>query len=166
MPTPQPRWLISACLLGHTCRYDGATANDGARSAVLPLLDAPHVGFCPEEAGGLSTPRPPAQMRAGDGHAVLDGRNQVLTNDGADVTAAFVAGASAALDAAQAFGATHACLKARSPSCGVGRTYDKSGLIDGDGVAAALLRRAGLVVTSDEDLAQTRAAHTPDAEAQ
>ncbi len=145
-------WIVSACLVGERCRYDGERANEGAR-ARLGLLDGDAVvPVCPEVAGGLPTPRTPAHLVGGDGHDVLSGRARVIDDAGRDVTDAYTRGAQVALDAARAHGATHACLKARSPSCGVGRIYREQGLGDGDGVAAAALKRAGLTVLTDEDL--------------
>ena len=103
--------------------------------------------FCPELFGGLGLPRAPAEIRDGDGAAVLDGRARVLDRDGHDVTAAFLAGAEASLSLARSCGATEAFFAANSPSCGVGEVYDGSfsgRKIPGDGVAAALLRRNGI----------------------
>ncbi len=159
-------WLVSACLAGKACRYDGQQAKKTAQNAlqVLPQ-NATLIPFCPEEAGAMMPPRPAAHFVGGDGAAVLEGEASVLTIDGQDVTAAFVSGANLAVAQAQRSGATHACLKARSPSCGSARVYQASPsapsvptLIDGQGVTTATLRRAGLVVLSDEDLVtQTKA---------
>lgn len=147
-------WLVSACLVGERCRYDGDSAKAEAR-AKLSLLEGDEViPVCPEVAGGLPTPRPPAQLVGGDGGAVLDGGARVLTDDGRDVSEAFLRGAEVALETARRHGATHACLKARSPSCGHGLVHSPSGLIRGDGVTAARLARAGLKVLSDEELDQ------------
>lgn len=112
---------------------------------------------CPEEDGGLGTPRPAAEIQGGDGSDVLDGRARVITKAGVDVTDEYVRGAEIALDRARAVGADTAILKARSPSCGKGCIYDGSftrSLRDGDGVTAALLIRGGLRVLSEEDLTQ------------
>ena len=99
------------------------------------------VAVCPEELGGLGTPRPAAALVGGDGHAVLRGEARVLrVEDDVDVTAAFLKGASLAAEAGE--GATEAILKARSPSCGV-RV---------DGVFAALLRQRGIKLRTDETL--------------
>lgn len=145
-------WIVSACLVGERCRYDGDTANEGARARLSVLADEALVPVCPEVAGGLSTPRTPAHLVGGDGADVLDGKARVIDDEGRDVSEAFLRGASIALKAARAHGATHACLKARSPSCGVGRIYREHGLEEGDGVAAAALKRAGLTVLSDESV--------------
>jgi uncharacterized protein YbbK (DUF523 family) len=113
------------------------------------------VLVCPEVAGGLPIPRPESEITGGSGDDVLDGVARVLTVEGEDVTGAYVSGARYAVDQAGKANAAHAVLKARSPSCGVARIHDGSfagTLRDGDGVAAAALRRAGVAVCSDEDL--------------
>jgi uncharacterized protein YbbK (DUF523 family) len=134
--------LISACLLGVPCRYDGSA---------LPAVELPEelrgqalLPVCPEELGGLSTPRLPAELAGGDGRAVLAGSARVLRSDGADVTAEFLRGAEAAVELAKRNGVCTACLKARSPSCGVKSTHIGGRVGPGMGVAAAALERAGL----------------------
>jgi uncharacterized protein YbbK (DUF523 family) len=149
--------LVSACLLGIACRYDG-----GSRP-VTGLCDLATQGVllpvCPEVAGGLTTPRPPAEIEGADagldGHAVLDGQTRVTCAGGADVTAQFVMGAEAALAAVQRLGIRKAILKAHSPSCGADQIPSGSfdgRLVAGDGVTAALLKRAGIRVVSETDL--------------
>jgi len=144
--------LVSACLLGRACRYDGASKpNDAVRAAVDAARAAGQavVPVCPEEAGGLGTPRPAATLVGGDGAAVWAGAAAVQrVADGADLTAAFQAGARACARP----GATAAILKARSPSCGVGCTGRDGGTGPGDGVFAALLRARGVALCTDEDL--------------
>lgn len=141
--------IVSSCLAGVPCRYDGRAKPDpeitaaAARGEVVPL--------CAEVLGELPTPRRPAEIRGGDGHDVLDGRARVVDDSGADVTAEFVAGAEAVADRAAALGATRAVLQERSPSCGCGRIYDGSfdgTLVAGDGVTAAALRRRGIEVSA------------------
>jgi len=117
------------------------------------------VPICPEVAGGLPTPRLPAEIEGAhaglDGHAVLDGRSRVVRSDGADVTQAFIAGAEAALALAQRWGIHQAILKANSPSCGADQIHEghfAGTLVPGDGVAAALLKRAGLKVRNEDQL--------------
>ncbi|MFB8239057.1 DUF523 domain-containing protein [Kitasatospora purpeofusca] len=139
--------LVSACLAGVPCRYDGRSKD--SPQALGPLAAGRAVVVCPEGAGGLPTPRPPAEIVGGDGADVLDGRARVVDATGADCTEEFIAGARAALAAAEAAGARRALLMARSPSCGCGRIYDGTftgELRPGDGVTAALLRRAGIAV--------------------
>lgn len=103
--------------------------------------------------GGLAAPRVPAQIEGGTGADVLRGEAWIRNGNGEDVTHAFVRGAEKAFEIATQVGATHACLKARSPSCGVGEVHSRAGLRPGDGVAAARLKQAGLKVCSDETLA-------------
>ena len=132
--------LISSCLLGIKCRYDGG-------QKPLDCLDElmeKHVliPVCPEVIGGLPTPRVPAE-RIGD---------RVITKDGRDVTAEYERGAQEALRLAQMTGCTHALLKERSPSCGCGVIYDGSftgGLCKGDGVCGELLKKHGVEVLGE-----------------
>ena len=143
------RIVVSACLAGIPCRYDGAARPD--RQAVAAVEAGLAVPVCAEVLGGLPTPRPPAEIVGGDGYDVLAGRARVLAQDGHDVTRAFVAGASAVVEQAREHGAERAVLKAKSPSCGVGQVYDgtfSGTLTGGDGVLAAALRRAGVEVES------------------
>lgn len=139
--------LVSACLQGVPCRFDGRGKASSETAAAIG--DRRPVPFCPEVAAGLSTPRRPAEIVGGDGHDVLDGRARVVDDTGLDVTEAFLEGAGRALEAARRAGCTEALLMARSPSCGRGRVYDGTftgELRDGDGVTAALLERHGIAV--------------------
>jgi uncharacterized protein YbbK (DUF523 family) len=145
--------LISACLLGHAVRYDGK-----GKPLVHPAIDRWReegrlVTICPELAGGMSVPRPPAEIENGmTGADVLAGRARVVEITGGDVTAEFMAGASQALAFAEAHGCTHALLIDGSPSCGSGFIYDGSfqgRKQAGNGVTAALLESAGISVFSD-----------------
>ena len=135
--------LVSACLLGCACRYDG-----GAKPcAAVRTLAAKHtlIPVCPEQLGGLPTPRLPSE-RIGA---------QVVMKDGTDVTAAYRRGAEEALRLARLFGCRRAVLKERSPSCGSGTIYDGSfsgRLTGGDGVTAALLRENGIAVCGESAL--------------
>lgn len=146
--------LVSACLFGDRCRYDGAAKRCAAVVAFADrwLTEAGRVvPVCPEQLGGLTTPRPPADLRGGDGHAVLHGTARVRrVADGGDVTEAFLRGARQAL--ALAPDAALAILKARSPSCGIGETEIDGALRPGDGVFAALLRRGGIPLYRDDEL--------------
>lgn len=149
--------LISACLLGQHVRYDGhhSLASDDildswrARGLIVP--------FCPELAGGLSTPRPPAEIDRGDGRDVLEGRAFIRTAEGTDVTSAFIAGAFKTLELARREGVKAAVLKARSPSCGNKEIYDGTfsrTRIPGQGVTAALFAREGIPVFDEDELQQ------------
>lgn len=145
--------LVSACLAGRACRFDGSDNRDEQVRALVESGRA--VLVCPEEDGGLGTPRPPAEIQGGDGASVLAGDARVVTDRGVDVTGAYLAGAQAALEAARRSGATTAILKARSPSCGKGCVYDGTfsrTRMDGDGVTTALLQANGIKVISDEEL--------------
>lgn len=151
IPFRDPPVLVSACLAGRACRFDGSSNKDDAVGRLV--AEGRAVLVCPEEDGGLETPRPPAEIVGGDGHDVLAGRARVVTRDGADVTGAYLRGARAALDAARRTGAEVAILKARSPSCGKGCIYDGSftgAQTEGDGVTTALLEANGFRVVTDE----------------
>jgi len=129
--------LISACLLGAACRYDGKRKPMDHLDALMERYHL--IPVCPEQLGGLATPRTPAE-RVG---------NRVLTADGADVTNAYVSGAEEVLRLAAQFGCKKALLKERSPSCGHGEIYDGTfsrTLIAGSGVAAQLLTEHGITV--------------------
>jgi uncharacterized protein YbbK (DUF523 family) len=151
------RVLVSACLLGCRVRYSGSGARSGDPVLERWLREGRVVVLCPEVAGGLPVPRPPAEIRGGDGGAVLDGAARVVDRRGGDVTRHFLAGARLALRAARASGARVAVLKERSPSCGAGRIYDGSftgSLREGAGVTAALLERSGVRVFGEGEVAE------------
>lgn len=146
--------LVSACLLGVDCRYDGQSCPQAflrdlaARGSLVP--------FCPEVFGGLPTPRQPAEIEKAqeglDGSSVLEGRTRVLAQDGRDLTAQFIAGAQGALALAQRLHVRRAILKSHSPSCGLGWIHEgrfAGTLVQGDGVTAALLKRAGIQVITE-----------------
>ncbi|AZL71158.1 MULTISPECIES: DUF523 domain-containing protein [Pseudomonas] len=155
-----PKVLVSACLLGQPVRYDGRASGHPdmlqcwqAEGRVVPL--------CPEVAGGLPTPRPAAEIPGGQGGQVLDGQAQVRTASGEDVSAAFMAGAQRALELVRRHGIRVAVLKSGSPSCGNRQTYDGTftGVkVAGEGVTTALLRRDGVQVFSELELAEAERA--------
>ncbi len=137
------RYVVSACLAGVACRYDGKAKplpeiiELVRRGAAIPV--------CPEELGNLGTPRPPCEISCG----------RAVTEDGEDRTAAFLSGADSALRIAEAFGCTAAILKARSPSCGRGEVYDGSftrTLVSGNGFFADLLLQRGFPLLTEEEL--------------
>jgi len=129
--------IVSACLAGVPCRYDCKAKE---RSQIREWVEQGlAVAVCPEQMGGLSTPRPPAEIQG----------EKVITIHGADVTAEYQAGAKAAFQVAQSNQATEAYLKSKSPMCGVGRIYDGSfqgHTTLGNGVFAQMLVDAGLKV--------------------
>lgn len=139
------RILISACLLGTCCRYDGG----GNRQEWVAELGQRHelVPVCPEQLGGLSTPRPPAE-RQGD---------RVVTSTGGDVTAAYEKGAAETLALAKLLNCQAAILKERSPSCGRDTIYDGTfshTQVPGDGVTARRLLEAGIPVYGESQVPQ------------
>lgn len=140
---PKPGSLVSACLLGKACRYNGKHKRD---DAVLAAVGACAKGFCPEEAAGLGTPRPRAHLVGGDGEAVWQDEARVVDENGRDVTETYKRGAVLALAHALGQGRRHAVLKDGSPSCG-GTKVDIDGTKQaGLGVTAALFLRAGISV--------------------
>ncbi|WP_026477020.1 DUF523 domain-containing protein [Alkaliphilus transvaalensis] len=144
--------LVSACLLGVNCKYSGG--HNLKENLIKELENRSIVPICPEQLGGLTTPRPPAEIQGGNGQDVLAGNGSVSRNDGIDVTEAFIKGAEETLKIAQLLGIKEAILKANSPSCGNKRIYDGSfsgKKIAGIGVTAALLESRGIKVYSEED---------------
>lgn len=140
--------VVSKCLTGECCRWDGGTKMNESIKRLVESGEA--VAVCPEQLGGLSTPRLPTELTA-SGEAVLAGRGRAVMSDGTDVTSCFIKGAYAALKAARECGATRAILKANSPSCGCGAIYDGGfcgRLVKGSGVAAALFELYGIEVRS------------------
>lgn len=143
--------IVSACLLGERCRYDGK--DQLSDKVTLALAGKEVVPLCPEAAAGLGIPRPAVQLMRGDGQAVLFGNAAAVVKDsGRNVTEQFTLGAQLAVSAAKRYGATVAILKERSPSCGSTHVWIDGALAEGQGVTAAALRHAGLTVLSDEDL--------------
>ena len=137
------RILISACLLGEPCRYDGASKPLSAETLDRLLREHTLIPVCPEQLGGLPTPRTPSE-RKGD---------RVVMRDGTDVTAEYEKGARIACDLAIQCGAEAALLKARSPSCGSGEIYDGTFTgtrTPGDGVTAAMVKTLGIPVYTEE----------------
>ena len=145
--------LFSACLLGKNCRYDGRARAHAASERIwndLEVRGVRCVAVCPEELGGLGTPRPAAHLISGGGHSVLDGLARVVTVERKkDITAQFISGAEHALEIGSP-NISLAVLKARSPSCGIDETRINGILQKGDGVFAAMLRRKGVPVFSEE----------------
>lgn len=138
--------LISACLLGVSCRYDGKTKPLDEK--ILNKLKEKHhlIPICPEIMGGLPTPRIPAEIAKG---------RRVLRRDGADITSEYEKGALEALRLAEFFGCTTAILKARSPSCGRDVIYDgtfSDTLTEGDGITAELFRKNGIRIIREDEI--------------
>lgn len=148
--------LISACLLGHAVRYDGKGKPLSHPAIERWMSEGKLVTICPEMAGGMPVPRPPAEIENGaSGLDVLEGRARVLEITGGDVTAQFVEGAQKALTFAKDNGCDYALLIDGSPSCGSAAVYDGSfsgRKHAGNGVTAALLTKAGIRVFSDRQI--------------
>lgn len=156
--------LISSCLLGEPVRYDGS--GKALTDPRLKLWQQQHrlVPICPEMAGGLPCPRPPAEIAQARGDQVINHRIPVLLQDHTDVSQAFVRGAQKALALCQRQQLRFALLKARSPSCGIRGGYDGSfsGRVveDGIGVTAALLEQHGIRVFNELELTELEQALT------
>lgn len=144
--------LVSACLLGINCRYDGS---NGRNEAVLGLMDEYSlIPVCPEQLGGLETPREPAERKSEEGQD-----HRVVDRSGRDVTAFFQRGAEETLKLGMLFGCRRAILKERSPSCGHGVIYDgtfSGHKISGSGVTAMLLEENGITVTGESGIRELR----------
>ena len=147
----KPRLLVSACLLGTPCRYDGKSKKNEVVCALAERFEL--IPVCPEELGGLPTPRTPSERRGA----------RVVMRDGHDVTAEYRRGAECALEAARRKGVLAAVLKERSPSCGSGEIYDGTftgALTAGDGVTAELLKANGIVVFGESEQGLTKFLYT------
>lgn len=135
--------VVSACMAGIKCRYDG---NDNSNEKVIELVkQGIAIPVCPEQLGGLSTPRNPAEIQS----------NKVITQNGIDVTDQFLKGADETLKIAKMIKCKKAILKQRSPSCGFGLIYDGSHtgkIIEGTGFTARLLAENGIQILSEDNL--------------
>lgn len=144
--------LVSACLIGIKCRYDGKSNLN--RKCLKLFKKGELIPVCPEQLGGLPTPRSPQQIQKGTGEDVLKGKCKVKNKIGKNVTKKFIKGAKETLKIAKALDAKKAILKARSPSCGCGEIYDgtfSGKLIKGNGVTTALLKRNKIKVYTELD---------------
>jgi uncharacterized protein YbbK (DUF523 family) len=136
--------LVSACLAGIPCRWNGEHKSDARLVDLVRAGKA--IAVCPERLGGLPTPREPSEIRG----------DRVVARDGRDVTEEFQKGAEIVLAMAKRYGCTEAVLKARSPSCGSGLVYDggfSGKLVAGDGLSAGLLKANGIAVFTEEEFA-------------
>lgn len=136
--------MISACLVGIHCRYDGA--HSCCRDLVDFLTSISFIPFCPEQLGGLPTPRSPANIKGGDGYDILSGKAKVLNAAGEDVTDPFRKGAQEAYALARLTGSALVIMKSRSPSCGLKTPHCEKAAGIGIGVTAAFFESHGLKV--------------------
>lgn len=138
--------LVSACLVGLNCKYNGG--NNYNEKICKLVKEGKAIPLCPEQIGGLKTPRVPSEIR------YIDGKKYVFNKDGEDVTKEFICGAKEVFEFAKRMNIDTAILKSKSPSCGLGKIYDgkfQGNLIDGDGILAEMLIENGIkVINSDE----------------
>lgn len=135
--------LVSACLLGVNCKYSGS--NNNVEGIIKQMENVTLIPICPEQLGGLTTPRPPAEINE---------EASIFSKEGNDVTRQFKLGAEETLKIAKMYNCEYAILKERSPSCGSNQVYDGSftGKVkQGEGIAASLLKRNGIKVYSEEN---------------
>ena len=140
--------VVSACLLGLKCRWDGQCYPPEKKLMNLPDL----IAVCPEQLGGLPTPREPAQIIDGNGFDVLNNRARVINASGIDVTAEFIRGATEVLNISRQHNVSRVILKDKSPSCATNHLYQGKNLVSGMGVTCALLKSEGFAVLSSEEL--------------
>ena len=140
--------LVSACLLGENCKYDG---KNNYREAVARLSEHHElIPVCPEVLGGLPTPRVPAEICRD-----CEGNVRVINSAGADVTEEYLCGAKKALRIAQENCCEFAVLKERSPSCGCGEIYDGTfshRVVPGDGITAGILKEYGIKIIGESEI--------------
>jgi len=145
---------VSACLLGINTKYSGSSNVTRSLPELMKSNEHVLIPVCPEQLGGLTTPREPAEIQEGTAADVLEGKAAVLNKAGQDVTEQFVKGARETLRIAELYCCKAAILKSKSPSCGCGKVYDGSfsgKLIDGNGVTAQLLLDNGIQVMDENN---------------
>lgn len=145
--------LVSACLIGKNCRYNG---DNTLNKDIIAYLDGkPYLAICPETMGGLSVPREPVELVGGGGEAFWQGKALAKNKGGTDVSQQFAAGAKAVMDICQNNAIELAILKDGSPTCGNHLIYDgsfSSKKVPGNGVMAAILKSNGIKVISENDI--------------
>ena len=144
---------VSACLCGVNCKYSGG--NNENKKVIELFQSEKGVLVCPEQLGGLATPRIPSEIVGGSGEDVLDGKAKVMSKEGKDVTKEFIKGAEETLKMLLMMNITKVILKERSPSCGKDIIYDGTftgSRKEGNGVTTALLLRKGIHVVTENKL--------------
>lgn len=145
--------IVSACLVGVNCKYDGCN-NDNEKVKEF-LRDKQYVLICPEQLGGLTTPRKPSEINKLGGEDVLSENSKVISCENEDVTEHFIKGAKESLKIAKMFNCKKALLKEGSPSCGCNLIYDgtfKGKKVSGMGVTAALFNKNNIEIFSEKEL--------------
>lgn len=150
--------IVSACLVGINCLYNGKNKCHEKIRKMFENGDL--IPVCPEQMGGLPTPRTPQGILNGTGIDVIEGNHKVINKKGEDVTKQFLKGANEILNIAKSLGIKEAILKKTSPACGVGKTWQmsknngklKNTLVDGDGVLTALLKRNNIKILTEEEI--------------
>ncbi len=145
--------LVSACLAGLDSKYNGkSNYNEYIERLVR---EGKAILVCPEQLGGLPTPRECCEIVCGDGGAVLSGKAKIIDSKGQNQTEKFIKGAEETLKVGKLYKINKAILKSKSPSCGVGKIYNgtfSGKLIEGNGVTAELLIRNGFEVITEESI--------------
>lgn len=143
--------IVSACLVGKRCRYNG---EDRAHPGVLRFLRGKnYLAVCPEKLAGWGVPRPPVEFRGGGAAKVAEGGAKIVDNEGVDRTASLVKAVGQAVGRAVSLGAEAAILKEKSPSCGVARVYRDGRLVRGAGIFTHELKKRGIRARSEESFA-------------
>lgn len=151
--------LISSCLLGFPVRYNGKGFKPESEIIETWLREERLIGYCPEVEGGLTVPRPAAEIVGGDGQDVIIQKARVRSHSGEDMTEPYLKGAEKALEIVQKNRIRIAVLKSNSPACGFGRIYDGSfsgKLSAGNGVTAAALIRKGIRIFTEYQLSEAK----------
>ena len=139
--------LVSACLVGVNCKYSGG--NNYNQKIFNLVKEGKAIPICPEQLGGLNTPRKPVELK------VINGKRYAIDNEGKDFTENFERGALEVLNLAKNLNINKAILQPRSPSCGVNKIYSgnfDNKLVDGNGILAELLKQNGIDVLTPNDI--------------
>ena len=139
--------LVSACLVGINCKYNGG--NNYNKKIFELVKKGEAIPICPEQLGGLQTPRIPSEIK------IIDGKRHVINKEGEDVTQNFEKGAEEVLELAKKLNIKKAILQPRSPSCGVGKIYSgnfNGELIEGNGILAELFIKNGIEIINPDEL--------------
>ena len=139
--------LVSACLVGINCKYSGG--NNYNQKIFNLVKEGKAIPICPEQLGGLNTPRKPVELK------VINGKRHAIDNEGNDLTENFERGALEVLNLAKNLNINKAILQPRSPSCGVDKIYSvnfDNKLVDGNGILAELLKQNGIDVLTPNEI--------------